>query len=43
MRPLYEKLPKGSSLIYTEPTEAFMLYVKIALLAGLVIGAPLIM
>jgi sec-independent protein translocase protein TatC len=43
MRPLYEKLPKGSSLIYTEPTEAFMLYVKIALLAGLVIAAPLIM
>ena len=43
MRPLYERLPKGSSLIYTEPTEAFMLYVKIALLAGLVIAAPLIM
>jgi len=43
MRPLYERLPQGSKLIYTEPTEAFMLYVKIALLAGLVIGAPLIM
>lgn len=43
MRPLYEKLPQGSKLIYTEPTEAFMLYVKIALLAGLVIAAPLIM
>ena len=43
MRPLYEKLPAGSKLIYTEPTEAFMLYVKIALLAGVVISAPLIM
>ena len=43
MRPLYERLPKGSKLIYTEPTEAFMLYVKIALLAGLVFAAPLIM
>lgn len=43
MQPLYEKLPKGSTLIYTEPTEAFMLKVKIALLSGLVIGAPLIM
>ncbi|MCX6552797.1 MAG: twin-arginine translocase subunit TatC [Acidobacteria bacterium] len=43
MRPLYEKLPAGSKLIYTEPTEAFMLYVKIALLAGVVIGAPFIM
>jgi sec-independent protein translocase protein TatC len=42
MRPLYDKLPAGSKLIYTEPTEAFMLKVKIALLAGLVIGAPLI-
>jgi sec-independent protein translocase protein TatC len=43
MRPLYDKLPAGSQLIYTEPTEAFMLRVKIALLSGLVIGAPLIM
>ena len=43
MRPLYEKLPEGSKLIYTEPTEAFFLKLKIALLAGLVIGAPLIM
>jgi sec-independent protein translocase protein TatC len=43
MRPLYEKLPAGSKLIYTEPTEAFFLKLKIALLAGLVIGAPLIM
>jgi len=42
MRPLYEKLPAGSKLIYTEPTEAFLLNVKIALLAGVVIGAPLI-
>jgi sec-independent protein translocase protein TatC len=43
MRPLYEKLPEGSRLIYTEPTEAFFLKLKIALLAGVVIGAPLIM
>ena len=43
MRPLYDKLPAGSKLIYTEPTEAFMLKMKIALLAGLVIAAPLIM
>jgi sec-independent protein translocase protein TatC len=43
MRPLYEKLPAGSKLIYTEPTEAFFLKLKIALLAGILIGAPLIM
>jgi sec-independent protein translocase protein TatC len=43
MRPLYERLPQGSKLTYIEPMEAFMLKVKIALLAGVVIGAPLIM
>ena len=43
MRPLYERLPAGSKLIYTEPTEAFILKFKIALLAGVVIAAPLIM
>ena len=43
MRPLQAVLPHGSKLIYTEPTEAFFLKLKIALLAGLVIGAPLIM
>lgn len=43
MRPLYEKLPPGSSLIYTEPTEAFMLKLKIAALAGAVLAVPVIM
>ncbi len=43
MRPLQEMLPEGGRLIYTEPTEAFVLYMKIALLAGLVVAAPYIM
>lgn len=43
MRPLYEKLPPGSSLIYTEPTEAFMLKLKIAALAGAILAVPIIM
>jgi sec-independent protein translocase protein TatC len=43
MRPLYEKLPPGSSLIYTEPTEAFMLKLKIAALAGAVLAVPVVM
>jgi sec-independent protein translocase protein TatC len=43
MRPLYEKLPPGSSLIYTEPTEAFMLKLKIAALAGAVLAVPFVM
>ena len=42
MRPLADKLPAGSRLTAIEPTEAFMLYIKIGLLAGVVIAAPLI-
>ncbi|MEI6667116.1 MAG: twin-arginine translocase subunit TatC [Acidobacteriota bacterium] len=42
MLPLAKAMPKGSSLVATEPTEAFMLYMKIALLAGVVIAAPAI-
>jgi sec-independent protein translocase protein TatC len=43
MRPLQAMLPAGQTLIYTDPTEAFMLKVKIALLAGLVIASPAVM
>jgi len=43
MRPLQQMLPAGGTLIYTEPTEAFMLYVKIGIIGGLIIAAPLIM
>ena len=45
MRPLYQMMQKvapGAKLVYIEPTEAFMLYVKIALLAGVVLAAPVI-
>jgi sec-independent protein translocase protein TatC len=43
MRPLQAMLPAGQTLIYTDPTEAFMLKVKIALIAGLVIASPGVM
>lgn len=43
MRPLQQMLPAGGTLIYTEPTEAFMLYVKIGIISGLIIAAPFIM
>lgn len=43
MDPLYRLLPKGSSFVFTEPTEAFVLYVKMALLAGIVIAMPVIL
>jgi sec-independent protein translocase protein TatC len=42
MRPLSATLPPDGSFIYTYPTEYFMLNIRIALLAGLFIGTPLI-
>jgi sec-independent protein translocase protein TatC len=43
MLPLQQMLPEGGRLIYTQGGEAFMLYVKIGALAGLVIAIPLIL
>ncbi len=43
MRPLHAMLPPGSKLVWTEPTEAFMLYLKMALLAGIILAAPVIL
>ena len=43
MRPLQQLLPPGGTLIYTDPTEAFLLYIKIALIAGLLLASPAVM
>jgi sec-independent protein translocase protein TatC len=43
MRPLNEILPEGGGFIYTEPTEAFFLYVKVAALSGLIIAMPVVL
>jgi sec-independent protein translocase protein TatC len=43
MRPLQAVLPDGGKLIYTEPTEAFILYMKIAALVGLFLAAPVVL
>ena len=43
MRPLQELLPQGGTMIFTEPTEAFFLYIKIALIAGLLLASPAVM
>ena len=43
MDPLYKLLPKNSSLIFTEPTEAFILYVWMAFLAGIFLAMPVIL
>ena len=42
MAPLAAMLAPGEKMIYTYPTEAFMLYIRIAVIAGLFIAAPLI-
>lgn len=43
MRPLQQLLPAGGRLIYTEPSEAFVLYIQMAALAGLVLATPAIL
>jgi sec-independent protein translocase protein TatC len=36
-------LPPGGTLVYTDPSEAFVLYIKIAAIAGLLIASPAVM
>ncbi len=43
MEPLNEILPEGGEFIYTEPTEAFFLYIKIAALVGLIGAMPMVL
>jgi sec-independent protein translocase protein TatC len=40
--PMQALLPAGQTLIYTDPSEAFFLQIKIALMAGLILGSPAI-
>jgi sec-independent protein translocase protein TatC len=42
MRPLSATLPAGATFIFTYPTEAFMLRIRVALIAGLFIATPLV-
>jgi sec-independent protein translocase protein TatC len=42
MRPMQRLLPAGQTLVYTEPSEAFILQIKIALIAGLIVASPLV-
>jgi sec-independent protein translocase protein TatC len=43
MQPLQAGLAEGQKLIYTDPTEAFVLHLQIAAIAGLVLALPLVM
>ena len=41
--PMRAMIPKGQTLIFTEPTEAMMIYIKIAVIAGILIASPAVM
>ena len=43
LAPTRRVLPQGVRLIYTQPGEAFSLYVTVALIAGVIVVAPFIM
>jgi sec-independent protein translocase protein TatC len=43
LAPTRHALPSGTEIIYTEPGEAFGLYIQVALIAGVVIALPYIM
>ena len=43
LAPTRKALPPGVKLIYTQPGEAFSLYITVALIAGAVVAAPVIM
>ena len=43
LAPTRQALPTGVKLIYTQPGEAFSLYVQIALIMGIVLASPFIM
>ena len=43
MGPTRRALPPGSKLIYTQPGEAFSLYIQIALIIGIIIAMPYVM
>src|SRR2546426_842222 len=43
MAPTMSQLPAGSRLIYTEPGEAFSLYIQLSMIVGVLMAAPFIM
>jgi len=40
LTPTWKVLPAGSRMIYTQPGEAFGLYIQVSLIAGVVVAAP---
>jgi sec-independent protein translocase protein TatC len=42
LRPMQRLLPAGQTLIYTDPSEAFTLEIKIAIITGLIVASPMV-
>ncbi len=42
-RPIYRFLPEGTKLVFLGITDPFILYIKVAALAGIFLGSPLIL
>jgi len=42
-RPVLAALPKGTKLAYTQLTEPFMLYINLALIAGIFVASPVLL
>ena len=40
--PITKSLPEGTKLVFTKPTDPFILYMKVAFLAGIFLTLPLI-
>ena len=43
MLPMQQMLPEGNKLLATEASEAFMLWMKVGFLAGLLVSAPIVL
>ena len=43
MKPMQALLPPGQTLVYTEPSEAFVLWIKMAAIGGLLLASPGVM
>jgi len=43
LAPSRRLLPSGSKMIYTQPGEAFSLYIQVAMIVGVIIAAPYVM
>ncbi len=41
-RPILPYLPKGQKLVYTHPTDSFMIYVTLSIVLGVVVASPVV-